>query len=119
MTQGDEKAFVETVKRALDELERDLDSTTLARLRAVRQRALANYKDSRWWRTPTGWVPAGALAAALAGVAIAAFMWLSVPPSGLPPTGIEDLELLAAQDSIEFYADLDFYYWLTTHSDAG
>lgn len=119
MTHDDEEAFVDSVKRRLSELEQGLDAATLARLRAARQKALAYQQDRSWWRAPASWVPAGALAAAAAGVAIATFLWLSAPLSTLPPTDMEDLELLAAEDSIEFYTDLDFYHWLTTHSDAG
>ena len=49
---------------------------------------------------------------------VAILMWFTVPTS-LPPTDIEDLELLAAHEGIEFYSDLDFYDWLATQSNAG
>ncbi|MFQ6021734.1 MAG: DUF3619 family protein [Acidiferrobacterales bacterium] len=119
MTQRDEKTFVENVKHTLDELERDLDATTCARLRAVRRAALAHDQGRGGWHTPARWLPAGALTAALAGMVIAAVIWLSAPSPGLSAASMEDLELLGAEDSIEFYADLDFYQWLTTENDAG
>jgi hypothetical protein len=51
-------------------------------------------------------------------LALASVMWFTAPAPELPPTEVEDLELLAAQDNLDFYADLDFYYWLTTSNDA-
>ncbi len=118
MTRDDEKRFLDSTKRVLDDAERRLDSATVARLRAARRTTLANHKHRHTWRAPVAWLPAGAFAAALTVVAIATLMWLSMPPAGLPPTDMEDLELLAAEDSLEFYADLDFYRWLAIDSDA-
>ena len=116
MTSDNDQAFTKAAKRSLDEAADNLDAGTVVRLHAARKRAIATYRQRRkpWVNV---WVPTGALAAGLA-VVVATFMWFTVP-TNLPPTDIEDLELLAAHEGIEFYADLDFYDWLATQSDAG
>ena len=48
---------------------------------------------------------------------LAVFLWWHEPAGHLPP--MEDLELLAAPESVEFYAELDFYLWLSDLPDAG
>lgn len=116
MPSNDDQAFTKAAKRSLDQAADNLDPGTVARLHAARKRALAAHGQPRkpWINV---WVPAGALAAGIA-VMLAILVWFTVP-SNLPPTDIEDLELLAAHEDIEFYSDLDFYDWLATQSDAG
>lgn len=115
MTSDNDQEFVAAAKRLLDEAADGLDTDTLARLQAARKRVVTLHAQRRQ-RWSSAWVPVGALAG---GLAVAASLWFSIPPAGLPPTGIEDLELLAAPESIEFYADLDFFHWLTADSNAG
>lgn len=118
MTTDKDQEFIQAAKAVLDATEQQLDAGTRARLREARQRALGAHEQRRWWRRADRWMPAGALATGVAALAVAAYLWFSLPPADMPPTGMEDLELLATQDSIDFYADLDFYHWLTTQ-DAG
>ena len=40
--------------------------------------------------------------------------WGSLSPQ---PGGIDDIELLAAQDNPEFYRELDFYQWLASRGE--
>lgn len=119
MSEEREQEFLRGVRRTLHEAEQGLDAHTLTQLRRARQRALAAHSTGRWWQRRAPWLATAALAAGLTVVALAGMMWLRTPPPGLPSSGVEDLELLAAQDGLDFYADLEFYYWLTTSSDAG
>ena len=116
MPSDNDQAFTKAAKRSLDQAADSLGADTVTRLHSARKRAIATHRQRRkpWINV---WMPAGAVAAGLA-VMVAAFMWFTVPNS-LPPAGIEDLELLAAHESIEFYSNLDFYDWLATQSDAG
>ncbi len=116
MPSDNDQTFTKAVKRSLDQAADSLDADTVTRLRTARKQAIAAHRQHRrpWINV---WMPAGAVAAGLA-VMVATFMWFTVP-SSLPPSDIEDLELLAAHEGIEFYSDLDFYDWLATQSDAG
>ncbi|MFQ5935047.1 MAG: hypothetical protein ACE5LB_01375 [Acidiferrobacterales bacterium] len=118
MTENKDQALVEAAKQTLDEAERGLGPGVRTRLRAAREQALAAGGLGRWWQRPQGWLPLGAMATAVTVLAIAAVMWLSLPRATVPELGVEDIDLLAAQDSIDFYSDLDFYYWLATMNDA-
>lgn len=115
-----EQALLQAARQKLDDLEHDLDPSIAARLRGVRRQALSTGDHKRyWWQRRQAWMPLGTLATGFAVFAIAAIVWLSVPTATLVPPVMEDLELLAAQDNIEFYGDLEFYYWLATINDAG
>ncbi len=118
MSEDRDRAFLQTARQDLDEFERNLDDRIRAKLRAARRHALADSDRRQRWQRPPGWIPLGALATGVVMLTVAALVWLSLP-STPPPLGMEDLELLAAQDNIDFYDDLDFYYWLTTMNDAG
>ncbi len=119
MSEDEDQVLLQQARQDLDELALQLDGRISARLRAARRHALAGGdRRHRWQRTP-GWMPLGALASGVAMLAVAALVWLSLPSTQVSPLGMEDLELLAAQDSIDFYDELDFYYWLATIKDAG
>ncbi|MFQ5755353.1 MAG: hypothetical protein ACE5H7_04575 [Acidiferrobacterales bacterium] len=118
MNTESEQKFLDDIRHALTEAEQDLDAYTLTQLRRARQRALKAYPACPWWRRRDVWMPTTAVTG-LTVLALASVMWFTAPAPGLPPTEAEDLELLSAQDSLDFYADLDFYYWLTTSSNAG
>lgn len=119
MSEDKDQALLQRARQDLDELEAKLDGRIRARLRAVRRQALAVGDRRQRWQRPQRWMPLGALATGVAVLAVAALVWLSLPSAQVPPLGMEDLELLAAQENIDFYGDLDFYYWLTTMKDAG
>jgi hypothetical protein len=103
-------------RRALDAAARQLDTLTLARLRAARLRALDQARPAAPWRP--GWrLAAGGFAAAgLATLVAVGLLWFSAP-APLTVAGIDDLELLSTQENPEFYADLDFYHWLASRRE--
>ncbi len=108
-------------RRLLDDAAQHLDADTVARLRAARARAWqlaeqaprapAARPPRRWW------LPVGGLAVAGIVLAVAGTLWLAAP-GGAPVTGLEDVELLASKESPEFYADIEFYNWLASRTDA-
>ncbi len=93
-----------------------LDARTRSRLNQARHAALGELAgSSRPFRVPSRWLPAGALAAA---VALSVAVWIAHPGPG--PAGgqlaevvaAEDAELLASSEGPELYAeDAEFYEW--------
>ncbi|BAU49356.1 hypothetical protein SVA_2808 [Sulfurifustis variabilis] len=112
----EERTMEQGAKRLLDGAARNLDAQTLTRLRHARAEAWRRAEEANRDRTPgraAWWLPVGAVAAGLAlGVAVA--LWMA-QPRHLPVLAAEDLELLAAGEGPEFYADLEFYQWVALH----
>lgn len=111
-TNDKEREFVEQVRRVLDQSAADVDGATRTRLASLRAAAQAprHRAMSLWW-------PAAGLATAAGVGALAWTLWFNVPSTQGPP-GLEHLDLLTAGDSLELYADLEFYRWLAEDQDA-
>ncbi len=114
---------MDAAKAGLDEAVRALDPVIASRLRLALQSALeASQKKRLTWI-----MPATGFAAVSVGI-LAFFLLLQSPEQ---PTlvsenalqnlsgGVEDLELLASSETIEFYDDLEFYGWLAEENRAG
>jgi hypothetical protein len=89
-----------------------------ARLRAARLEAVELSKEGvrrPWLRW--GWaLPAGGLVAATLAAVLATGVWFKTTPVN----GIEDVEILAAKQSPDFYQDnAGFYLWLDGQQRAG
>lgn len=99
------------VRSALDAAADDLDMVGRTRLRAARHRAVERAGQGRfspgWWGVL---VPAGATAALVA-VLVGMPVQEETAPAG-PAEVVQDLDLLTASDSLEFYQDLEFFRWL-------
>ncbi len=113
----DDDKFLNAAKRALQEAEENLDPATITRLRVARRSAIADglrAKSPAWraWLLPIG----GAVTAGLV-VIMAATLWFS-PPTNLIQANVDDVELLTAHESPEFFADMEFYSWLDDDNDA-
>lgn len=108
-----EKRFAETAKHLLNAQIQVLDDRTLAHLRAGRYRALCQTKRSVFWL----W-PATGIAVACAGI-LAFYLFLKDPVKKEVIADLEDIELLASSESIEFYDNLEFYGWLEEEEGAG
>lgn len=111
MTDDKESRFIAAAKAALDHGTQQLDELTIARLRAARHKALAARPRRR------AWLATGGLATATLGAALVAFL-LFTPAVAPPVPGLEQLELLSENDSLELYRDLEFYRWLAEHANA-
>jgi hypothetical protein len=124
MTEKDDK-LLDDARTILDRRAEGLDDLVLARLRAARMRATEaadRRRDAGDWLgsaagtgsslTLSGMM--GGLVAASLVLALAVTVWLANPV--VPGNNLEDLEILAAGESPEFYQDLDFYLWLETRS---
>ena len=105
--------FTATAKRVLDRSLESIEADTLARLRQARQRAV----ESAPARVPR-FVWAGGLATAFAALLVAAvLLFQPVSPSSVPT--LEDVEILASSEGLDFYDELEFYHWLADAEFAG
>jgi hypothetical protein len=107
-----EKLFLEKVQGLLNHGTENLGSKTERRLEDIRSQALmdAGEKRSRFLH-PRRWVLVGSFAMVTL-AAVGLFFWLGPSTETLPAGEIEDLEIIASQERIDFYQNLDFYRWL-------
>jgi len=114
--QDKEKQFVDNVKKALDLGADNLDAGTQSKLTRIRHRALdagerKGFDIRQWFTVPV----AGWATACLIVIGLTVYLQQS---DGTPPP-LEDIDLLAAEDNLEFYDGLEFYAWLAEeNSDA-
>ena len=109
-----EKLRLERAKDLLNLGVESLGPQTERRLGDIRVRALSAAEEKRpEFFSPGRWVMVGSFAAASM-AAVALFFWLSPSPDPLPPGQVEDLEIIASQERIDLYQNLDFYRWLET-----
>ena len=116
--QDKEKRFIANVKKALDLDTENLDAGTQSKLNQIRQKALdaGEHKgfDIRQWFT----LPVAGWAATACLIVFGLTLYLQDPANGTAPL-LEDIDLLAAEDNLEFYDGLEFYAWLAEeNSDA-
>lgn len=94
------------VQQHLDDDLEQLDQETLQRLQQARFQALDAVKQSAW---RTDW-SVGVAFASVAVIAVA--VWLTVPDPQLNTPSFDDMALMVDSQTLEFYEDVDFYYWL-------
>ena len=100
--------------RSVDQLPRDvLSSLKIGRIRAVE---LAEKREARFWGFHQ-WVTTGGVAS-IAILVVAVSLWIS--PVGNQLTGVpaDDLEVVAINEQLELYEDLDFFMWLSEKENA-
>jgi hypothetical protein len=118
MAEHDEDPWTERIRQQLEHSTRDLDAATLSRLNQARQAALqaAPRPKPRPWLWPASLATACTLALAVA-------IWPRLlPPAVVPPaaaTAPEDFPILAGEEQLDLYQDLDFYAWLDAQSSSG
>lgn len=113
-----EEQFLQSAKRALDAAGENLDRATVARLRAARRTAIEQGLPGRG-KTRPGWLlPLGGFATAAIALAVAGLLWFSAPNGNLMQANLGDMELLTAQESPDFFHELEFYEWLEGHENA-
>jgi hypothetical protein len=108
--QDKEKRFIDNVKKALDLDKENLDAGTQSKLNRIRQKSLdagerKGFDIRQWFTLPVaGWAATACL------IVLGLTVYLQQPNGSTPL--LEDIELLAAEDNLEFYDSLEFYAWL-------
>ncbi len=113
----DQDKLVNQIRQRLDQQSEELDGETLSRLRQARARAV-DAGGRKGFNLPG--FGGGVVAFASVSV-LAVAVWLAVPtdtiqemPALAEAPVFDDMELLAATEELEFYEDIEFYYWLDT-----
>ena len=97
-----------TIRSELDRSCATLDGSTLSRLHSIRSEAVAR-KPSRL----QSWLlPFGTLATAAALVLSVGIAMRGGAASEVQAAELEDIEILVADEALDFYADYEFYQWL-------
>jgi len=105
--------FIEGVRNELDRSVEAIDAATRSRLNRARQRALEQGLGHRLqWRP----LAAGLAVASVAALAVSLYL---ARPAVAPESALADLELLTANEQIEFYDQLEFYEWLENDAQTG
>ena len=113
---ADEEAFEKRAQKLLQSRAEELDGATRSRLTQARHAALnavkATERNSISW-----WLPASGAAAAVLAVLLAfnsgnVSMQREDAQVALAP--LDEFEIVTAEDSLEFYRDVEFYAWLDT-----
>ncbi len=107
-----EREFLDDIKHVLDESVDNLDGATRSALARARHATLERHEAraarfQRWLRKAA--LPAAGLAAA----AVLLVVILQNGGSGAPEDFVADIEVLGAEESTEFYEELDFYLWIS------
>lgn len=114
-----ERVFVDRVRRTLDDSVDNLDARTLTQLTQARHRALEEAKSKPYIRRRPFLFSMAGLVTATVVVALAIFL-VRNPIRPEYYSAIEDVEILAASENPEFFADMEFYAWLAEEmEDAG
>jgi hypothetical protein len=113
---NDDKSFTQNIQNALDNGIEELDADVSRRLRLARYQALEAYQEKHnYWKPASGFALATMLLVAI-GVWQFGGNQRSIEQFNERDTviaqSIEDLELIASSDSMQFYQDLEFYQWL-------
>ncbi|MGH8121195.1 MAG: hypothetical protein ACREPT_00300 [Rudaea sp.] len=125
----DQAAWIAQARQLLDESARDLDANTASRLNRARQTALAlrGRRSLRLWLLPAGLTSACALLLAVAiwqphHPASSAVVAPNMRDSSAQTTGAvsaADADAAPAEDTLEFYQNLEFYAWLDAQGKDG
>ena len=110
-TDIEQDAFLRRARERLEAGTDELDPLTLARLGAIRARALERAGEQRRGHGTRWWLPVGGLATA-AVVALALLLVQQGPERGLPAAQPVDVELLSSSVDLELLDELEFYEWL-------
>ena len=117
---NDDRSFTQNIQQSLDNSVEKLDVEISRRLRLARYQALEAYQEKH-----TNWKPVGGFALATM-LLVAIGVWQFAGNQSIEQLNerdtviaqnIDDLELIAATDSLQFYQDLDFYQWLDAVED--
>jgi hypothetical protein len=107
-----EQRFLDNVRQTLDTAAESLDGRTQSRLTQARYKALQADKPRGRWQV---W-PAGAILATVTLLLLLIPQYEDKTVTISKTEMIEGLEDIIDRENLEFYRDLEFYYWLATEN---
>ena len=112
-----EQAFVDEVRKTLREKGEKLDPEIMQKLASIRTGVVEDHGAGFNWFWRMARVPAAAFMVATVALVFSLFYYR--PPSTMQYSlnAIEDVSILVAEESPDFFADLDFYTWLSEAKD--
>ena len=112
-----EQAFVEDVKKTLQEKGEKLDPEIMVKLTSMRSGVVESRGYRYTWLWKMARVPAAAFMVGAMGFALVIFA--NRPPVTIEHSllGLEDIEIMVSEESPDFFAELDFYNWLAEEKD--
>lgn len=116
-TERDEQDVTKELKDLLDRSAERLEPHVEARLRAIRRNALMPAEPVQRWVPFRRWATTGSFAAIAAVIGLS--VWLTTDRDSLPMRAEDDVDIVAAQEPIEVYEDLEFYRWLAQKEQQG
>lgn len=113
MTEPTDKGFRQQLRHSLQEAEEALSPEVIRALQQARNKAVAATGKRSGFGPAWGW--AGGTAAVLLAVVLS----LQPGSQGSPGSLLEDMAILAADEELELYQDLEFYDWLAETQQHG
>ncbi|MES2606151.1 MAG: hypothetical protein V4603_14545 [Pseudomonadota bacterium] len=101
-------ALLASIRQELDRSCSALDGQTLSRLHRIRSAAI----ERRPSRLQAMLLPFSGLVTACALVVAVSLNWNGGLQSEPAADSLEDIEILAANEALDFYAEYEFYQWL-------
>ncbi|MGH8370207.1 MAG: hypothetical protein ACRESC_04410 [Gammaproteobacteria bacterium] len=92
-----------------------LNQDIVLRLRAARQRAVAEAdRQQSIWRARPWALPAGVAALVIVGLTSSVLFWAQSDQTDVPlaAANSNDMAIVLSNDNLDMYADMDFYRWL-------
>lgn len=112
----DSDPFDKNLVQQLDQIE--VDQNVEKRLNQARRNALDSLDQSTTRFRRIYQVRPALAFATVAAMAFAVLLMLGPPDVELPAAEVESLEILTAEDDLEMYKDLEFYWWLEQELDS-
>ena len=112
----DSDPFNNRISRQLDRIE--VDQQIGDRLDQARRNALDSLDQAAPRVHPVYRIRPAPAFATVAALAFGVLLMLGPPEVELPATEIDSLEILTAEDDLEMYKDLEFYWWLEQEMDS-
>ena len=99
-----DEVLLASIRQELDRSCSALDGETLSRLHRIRSEAVARRRS----RLQALLLPFGGLVTACALVVAVSLNWHGGPQ----PSSLEDIEILADSEALDFYSEYEFYQWM-------
>jgi len=107
MTDESESRFRDQLREGLQQAEESLSPRVMQALQQARSNAVEAAARKTVYKQPLAW--AGGFAA----IVVAVVLSVQIGGNSLQESMLEDMAMLAAEEELELYQELEFYNWLS------